>query len=315
MNKVQAKQILVSVIVPCYNVEEYIAECLMSIYGQSYSLIEIICVDNNSTDKTLDILNSYKIKFNNLTVIKEPVKGASNSRNAGLKIAKGEWIQFLDADDIILPNKIQHQIELILAHKVDFIVASSIIRLKNRDNFIKDPDADCFIGLMNSNLGNTCANLFNKKALQIVDNWNENLDSSQEYDLMFRLIKLNRKYLIDDVPQTIINSRDYGQISQMNPKKTWTQFVLLRIEILNFIKASHPNYFKNKYSIIHQILFDSIRILYKYDSELSINTYMKYLSDFTPFKTKSTGYLYILVFKFFGFSKTEFLRNKLKFQK
>ena len=315
MSKFLAEKILVSVIVPCYNVEDYIVNCLNSIYNQKYEHLEVICVDNNSNDSTLKILNSYRTRKKNLIVLKEDAKGACAARNTGLKIAKGQWIQFLDADDIILPNKIFHQIKLTLAHKVDFIVASSIIKIEEQAEYVKNPGSDSLIALMNSNFGNTCANLFNKKSLELINNWNEKLDSSQEYDLMFRLIKSNCKFLIDSVPLTIINSRDYGQISKMNPKKTWKQYVLLRIEMLKFIKDSNPEYFFKKQNELFQILFDSIRILYKYDATKSVQLYKKHLKGHVPFKTQSTGFMYIIFFKFFGFQKTEFLRNTFTFKK
>ena len=89
----------VSVIVPCYNVEEYLDECLQSVINQSLKDIEIICVDDGSTDGTLDKLNFYKGKDKRIKLIVQENKGAGLARNAGINAAGGEYIAFMDPDD------------------------------------------------------------------------------------------------------------------------------------------------------------------------------------------------------------------------
>ncbi len=92
----------VSVIVPVYNVEKYIAECLDSIINQSLSDIEIICVDDCSTDNSLNILYDYEKKDDRIMVLKhDHNKGLGASRNTGMKYASGEYIGFIDSDDFV----------------------------------------------------------------------------------------------------------------------------------------------------------------------------------------------------------------------
>src|SRR5580698_6746094 len=100
---------LISVIIPSYNAEKYITDCLNSIIQQTYTSWEIIVINDGSTDKTLEILNQNKYK-EKITVITIANGGAAAARNIGLKNAVGEFIQFLDADDIILPDKFEKQI-------------------------------------------------------------------------------------------------------------------------------------------------------------------------------------------------------------
>jgi len=95
---------LISVIVPVYNVEKYLARCLDSILEQQFNDIEIICVDNNSTDSSLDILHSYAEKDRRIKVITQENRGTSGSRNTGLEHASGEWVAFIDSDDAFLPG-------------------------------------------------------------------------------------------------------------------------------------------------------------------------------------------------------------------
>lgn len=97
--------IKLSVIVPGYNVEKYIAKCIESIVDNKITGMEIILVNDGSKDNTLEIMNTYKEKYPKLIkVIDQKNKGLSMARNAGMDIAKGEYITFVDSDDSIEPN-------------------------------------------------------------------------------------------------------------------------------------------------------------------------------------------------------------------
>lgn len=97
---------LVSIIVPVYNTEKYISECLHSLIQQSYTHIEIIAVDDGSTDNSLKILNDISAKDKRLKVFSQPNQGVSAARNLALNKATGEYIMFVDADDWIDPSTI-----------------------------------------------------------------------------------------------------------------------------------------------------------------------------------------------------------------
>lgn len=102
------KQLAVSVIIPVYNVEKYIKQALESVLFQSLETIEIICVDDCSTDASADIIMSFAEKDNRVVYLKnESNSGPSVSRNRGLRIAKGEYIFFLDSDDTIEPSALE----------------------------------------------------------------------------------------------------------------------------------------------------------------------------------------------------------------
>ncbi|MDR0726563.1 MAG: glycosyltransferase, partial [Rickettsiales bacterium] len=90
----------ISVIVPIYNVEKYLAKCLDSIIGQTLKEIEIICVNDGSTDNSTQILKEYATRDNRIKVIQQKNGGLSAARNTGLKHASTELIAFMDSDDI-----------------------------------------------------------------------------------------------------------------------------------------------------------------------------------------------------------------------
>lgn len=94
----------VSLIVPVYNVEAYIGKCLESCRAQTLRDMEIICVDDGSTDNSGAILDLFALEDSRVTVIHKENGGLSSARNAGMKIAKGQWIMFLDSDDYLEPN-------------------------------------------------------------------------------------------------------------------------------------------------------------------------------------------------------------------
>ena len=110
----------VSVIIPTYNRVKFLPACINSVLKQSIPVEEIIVVDNNSSDGTV---NYIRDKFKMVRVLIERNKGVSFARNLGILNSKNNWVAFLDSDDEWMPDKIQKQIELIkrLNHKVNFI--------------------------------------------------------------------------------------------------------------------------------------------------------------------------------------------------
>ena len=100
---IQAKEngIIVSVIIPCYNVEKYLARCLDSVINQTFHSMEILCVNDGSTDGTLEILKEYEAKDKRIRIIDKANGGLSSARNAGVAEAKGFFINFIDSDDWI----------------------------------------------------------------------------------------------------------------------------------------------------------------------------------------------------------------------
>ena len=111
----------VSIIVPIYNVEKYLSQCLDSIIGQTYSNIEIILIDDGSTDNSPQICDEYAKQDGRIRVIHKENSGASSARNLGLKTAKGEYLAFMDPDDWLDLNTIEFCIKRIQENDLDII--------------------------------------------------------------------------------------------------------------------------------------------------------------------------------------------------
>lgn len=97
----ESKKPKISVIVPVYNTEKYLDECLNSVENQTLKDIEIICVNDGSTDKSLEILNNHAGKDSRIKVISQENGGVSSARNAGIESSSGSYILFIDSDDFI----------------------------------------------------------------------------------------------------------------------------------------------------------------------------------------------------------------------
>lgn len=95
---------MISVIVPIYNVSKYLEDCLQSILSQDYKDFEVLCVNDGSTDNSADIVREFEKLDRRFKLLQQPNSGVSIARNLGLEYAKGEYICFVDADDIIAPN-------------------------------------------------------------------------------------------------------------------------------------------------------------------------------------------------------------------
>ena len=109
-----SKQPLISIIVCVYNTEKYIAKCLKSICAQTYANIEIIVVNDGSTDKTAMIINEWQEKDERIVLVQQENKGLAVARNVGLDISRGEYIGFVDADDYIEKDMFQILYDAIL---------------------------------------------------------------------------------------------------------------------------------------------------------------------------------------------------------
>lgn len=115
------KSELVSLIIPVFRVEKYLARCLNSVLNQDYTNIEVILVDDGSPDDSPKICDEYAQKDSRISVIHKKNGGQSSARNAGLKVAKGDYVNFLDSDDWIAPDAISYALGLLKKYDADAI--------------------------------------------------------------------------------------------------------------------------------------------------------------------------------------------------
>ena len=115
------RMVEISVIIPVYNAEKYLRECLDSVCSQTFKDLEIICVDDGSTDSTSDILKEYRKNDSRIEIITQENRGAGASRNAALRHASGEYVYFMDSDDYLDLDAFE-RLEPYLSEKFDFVM-------------------------------------------------------------------------------------------------------------------------------------------------------------------------------------------------
>jgi len=117
----------ISVIVPVYNVENYLSSCLRSLTNQTYTNYEVILVNDGSDDNSLETCEYFSNNYNNFKFYTQSNKGVSAARNFGIKNAKGDWLTFVDADDLVNTNYLKILADGISNPKVDFVVGGITI--------------------------------------------------------------------------------------------------------------------------------------------------------------------------------------------
>lgn len=118
---------LVSIIIPCYNQDQFLDETLQSVFDQTYSNWECIIVNDGSTDASESIIFDWVQRDKRFQYYKTTNSGVSAARNYGLRIAKGEYIQFLDADDLLTADKLMVSLDALRKYKVDIVCSNYLV--------------------------------------------------------------------------------------------------------------------------------------------------------------------------------------------
>ena len=129
---------LVSIIIPLYNVEKYIAKCLESVSAQSYSNYEVIIVDDGSTDSSASIAKEYVERDSRFNIITQKNTGVSTARNTGLERASGDYVVFIDADDFIAPDYLDYMLGLCCQSGSDFCLSKNAFTQTGEKQIEKD---------------------------------------------------------------------------------------------------------------------------------------------------------------------------------
>lgn len=237
----------ISIIVPVYNVENYLRDCLDSLVAQTFYDIEIICINDSSTDNSAKILEEYASRDNRIRIINQPNQGPSVARNKGILEAKGEYIFFVDSDDRIEPNTC----ELLF-------------------NRIFETDAD--LVLFSYYLDYGVNKVKNTRLEEQIKNWRGNISLSENPEVLsytpFGVLgKFYRKDFIIDNKIFFIENLKYGEdaifymdVLLKNVKCNYLNEYLYyyRRNISNSLtavnKTDFKSFFQNRVSVLKQIL-------------------------------------------------------------
>lgn len=209
-----ADQPLVSVIIPAYNAQDFIGEAIRSVLEQNYPHIELIVVDDGSTDRTAQEARAFGER---VRVLEKANGGAAAARNYGISVAQGELIAFLDADDIWLPGKLSTQVSYLMQHpEVGMVTSNFLLWCPEHDGSfgqpptpIVEPNADDIVGqhsgwiygeLLCDCVVCTITVLIRRAVVDSVGLFNEQLRTGEDYEYWLRVsrhaqvTKLNRDF-------------------------------------------------------------------------------------------------------------------------
>ena len=208
----------ISVVIPAFNAEKFITRAINSVMAQTYLPVEIIVVDDGSKDQTYELVNCL---FPSVSLYKQENKGASMARNLGIKMSKGEWITFLDADDEFCPTILESYKNLLVNSSLMwcsapyFIQRHSNVRMikyrgnqlerhKIRNIFLAYKD---FNAKVYSELISTCSVIIKKRIFTEVGLFNENLVRGEDIDMWFRIaLKYPEIGYVDNIAYTYLKT-------------------------------------------------------------------------------------------------------------
>ena len=190
----------ISVVIPTYNSEDFIAKTLETLYSQTYNNYEVIVSDDGSTDNTVGVVRSFFLQnpSRKKALLMNKHEGPGAARNKGIENASGDWISFLDSDDLWNDNKLERVVGYILENDDIDLVCHSLIVKDGSKETLMDPSKyfnnkiDPFLSIYRENCLYTSALTIKKSILYQAGLFDNILPSSQDYDLWLRLGLINK---------------------------------------------------------------------------------------------------------------------------
>jgi len=187
------EQDLVSVVIPCFNQAHFLAEAIDSALAQTYPRVEVVVIDDGSTDNTVEMTARYdRVRY-----VYQRNRGLSAARNAGLRRSNGEFVMFLDADDRLCPDAVTLNVNHLRQHP-DCAFVYGAYRLIRRDGVLLDDQVrggavvgEAYASLLKRNhIGMHATVMYRREVFQTVKGFNEALDACEDYDLFLRIVRL-----------------------------------------------------------------------------------------------------------------------------
>lgn len=232
----------ISVIIPSYNRASFLLEAVESVYKQTFPDFELIIIDDGSTDETTEALKKFPRSF--LYRFQEN-QGVSKARNLGLTLARGEWVAFLDSDDLWLPKKLETQMRFLSEHPETRICQTQEIWIRkgrrvNPQKKHQKYSGHIFAPSLQLCLVSPSAVMIQKQLLDEVGYFDETLPACEDYDLWLRISSKHPIYLIDQ-PLVVKRGGHSDQLSHTIPALDRYRIQALK-KILGSGQLSHDQY-------------------------------------------------------------------------
>lgn len=240
---------LITIIIPVYNVEQFLKRCLDSVIKQTYRNLEIILINDGSTDKSLSILKKYEKKDRRVKVINKENGGVSSARNCGLDICCGKYITFIDADDYVEVDYVETLYKKIIEYDVDIVFSNAIDILENgKTRNYKKIDKDILLDkeklfgeILKEKIifGISCANLYSRKVINNI-RFDEKMRIAEDVKFNLDIIKNISNQVL------VMNERKYYYVFRKS-SATKSGFDEKRYDEIYFCKELIDKYKNTKY--------------------------------------------------------------------
>ncbi len=222
---------LVTIGIPCFNNERWLEEAVSSALGQTWSEKEVIVVDDGSSDSSPAIVRKFGDAVRFFPIAH---RGGNAARNEILRQARGEWIQYLDADDYLQPEKISTQIQEAGASECDVIYSPVWTEQGGvREAGPMDESLDLYGLWMSWQLPQTGGCLWRKSALESVGGWNEAMPCCQEHELYLRAIKAGKRFQFAPTPNAVYRIWSEETVCRRDPRRV----IRIRTELIDDLRA------------------------------------------------------------------------------
>lgn len=299
----------VSILIPCYNSERWIAEAISSALNQTYINKEVIVVDDGSTDSSLEIIKSFGDRIHWETGRN---KGGNVARNRLLELSTGEWLQYLDSDDYLLETKIEKQINFLEKNpNVDIIYSPSIFEYWTSETFkqeilsIPEPH-DPYALLALWHLPQTGSPLWKKQAIVDAGGWKNDQPCCQEHELYLRLLKTNAIFQFCQSAESVYRQWSESTVCKKDKSLTYEH----RLQIINDLEVYlQDNNLMNQLRLnaINESRFACARLIWLFDRQWGNDVIAKIsISDntFDP-PAHLAPSIYKFIYRWLGFEVAE----------
>ena len=229
----------ISIIIPTYNQAEYLQEAIESVLNQTYKNIEIIIIDDGSTDNTLKVVNSFN--DNKIIFIQQRNKGASSARNTGIKEANGEYIAFLDSDDLWLKDKLRKQIDFMRENPEVGLLGTGCFQMIDTNKMIYKkifPHKNEILqkNLIQYNPFIQSSVIVRKDVFNDIGLYDEKFKESEDYDLWLRIAQ---KYKIANLKQAL-TTKKYSKVGLSKNKDSKQLYFALKARKNAISRKQYP---------------------------------------------------------------------------
>jgi len=217
----------VSICIPTYNRKDYLKETLASVFAQTYKDYEVVVVDDGSTDGTEEMIRGtgYKVRY-----YRQKNAGDAAARNKLLELARGEFITFLDSDDLLMPDAVERMMKVMESEGGDIVVYGPYLRIDENGNVYGRCKRKLHSGYIASHLFqnilvHSCGSMFPRNVLQEAGGFDETLPVCSDYDLWLRL---SLKYRFIALPQPTFKRRRHpANLSRVSSKNQIVELQVL----------------------------------------------------------------------------------------